>query len=133
MGWSVTTKKRSWTKGAVDVNVDSCMRHDNTSNSPYLFFQTELDFLNAILPENDRIISLSFKNTEQLGQTEFDRKAIYDIYCENEKGEKVPLVLLSRKRQILVRVPQEKHNVSTTVQPVGNTDGNIPIQPPYVR
>lgn len=52
---------------------------------------------------------------------------------ENEKGEKVPLVLLSRKRQILVRVPQEKHNVSTTVQPVGNTDGNIPIQPPYVR
>ena len=47
-----------------------------------------LDFLNALLPENDRIVSLSFKNNEQLGQTEFDRKAIYDIYCENEKGEK---------------------------------------------
>jgi predicted transposase/invertase (TIGR01784 family) len=57
-----------------------------------------LDFLNAILPENDRIASLSFKNNEQLGQTEFDRKAIYDIYCENEKGEKF-IVELQKAKQ----------------------------------
>ena len=47
-----------------------------------------LDFLNALLPSRDKIVDLSFKNNEQLGQTELDRKAIYDIYCENEKGEK---------------------------------------------
>lgn len=46
-----------------------------------------LDFLNAILPQENKIANLSFKNTEQLGQTEFDRKAIYDIYCQNENGE----------------------------------------------
>ena len=57
-----------------------------------------LDFLNALLPENDRIVSLSFKNNEQLGQTEFDRKAIYDIYCENEKGEKF-IVELQKAKQ----------------------------------
>jgi predicted transposase/invertase (TIGR01784 family) len=50
------------------------------------------------LPENDRIVSLSFKNNEQLGQNEFDRKAIYDIYCENEKGEKF-IVELQKAKQ----------------------------------
>lgn len=57
-----------------------------------------LDFLNSILPENDKIVSLSFKNNEQLGQTDLDRKAIYDIYCENEKGEKF-IVELQKAKQ----------------------------------
>jgi len=46
-----------------------------------------IDFLNALLPQANKIVDLSFKNTEQLGQTDADRKAIYDIYCENEIGE----------------------------------------------
>lgn len=57
-----------------------------------------LDFLNAILPNSDKIVELSFKNNEQLGQTDFDRKAIYDIYCENEKGEKF-IVELQKAKQ----------------------------------
>lgn len=57
-----------------------------------------LDFLNALLPESDKIASLSFKNNEQLGQIEFDRKAIYDIYYENEKGEKF-IVELQKAKQ----------------------------------
>lgn len=47
-----------------------------------------IDFLNALLPQNRRIHDLSFKNSEQPGQTDLDRKAIYDIYCETENGEK---------------------------------------------
>lgn len=47
-----------------------------------------IDFLNALLPQNSPIVDLAFKNGEQLGQTDADRKAIYDIYCENERGEK---------------------------------------------
>ena len=39
-----------------------------------------------------------FKNTEQLGQSDLDRKAIYDIYCENEKGEKF-IVELQKAKQ----------------------------------
>lgn len=57
-----------------------------------------MDFLNALLPLQNNIVHLSFKNTEQLGQTEADRKAIYDIYCENEKGEKF-IVELQKAKQ----------------------------------
>ncbi len=57
-----------------------------------------LDFLNALLPEQNKIANLSFKNNEQLGQTEADRKAIYDIYCETEGGEKF-IVELQKARQ----------------------------------
>jgi predicted transposase/invertase (TIGR01784 family) len=57
-----------------------------------------LDFLNALLPDNHKIVDLTFKNNEQLGQTELDRKAIYDIFCENEKGEKF-IVELQKAKQ----------------------------------
>ena len=57
-----------------------------------------IDFLNALLPQQSNIIDLTFKNTEQLGHTEADRKAIYDIYCENEKGEKF-IVELQKAKQ----------------------------------
>jgi len=57
-----------------------------------------MDFLNAILPPHAQITSLSFKNTEQLGNASVDRKAIYDIYCENEKGEKF-IVELQKAKQ----------------------------------
>ncbi len=57
-----------------------------------------IDFLNALLPETNRIVDLSFKNNEQLGQLEQDRKAIYDIYCESEKGEKF-IVELQKAKQ----------------------------------
>jgi len=57
-----------------------------------------IDFLNALLPHPNKIVDLSFKNTEQLGQTELDRKAVYDIYCENDNGEKF-IVELQKAKQ----------------------------------
>jgi predicted transposase/invertase (TIGR01784 family) len=57
-----------------------------------------IDFLNALLHTADKIVDLTFKNNEQLGQTDIDRKAIYDIYCENEKGEKF-IVELQKAKQ----------------------------------
>lgn len=57
-----------------------------------------IDFLNALLPQTNKIIDLNFKNTEQLGQTDTDRKAIYDIYCENESGEKFIVELQKANR-----------------------------------
>ncbi|HOZ51352.1 MAG TPA: Rpn family recombination-promoting nuclease/putative transposase [Chitinophagaceae bacterium] len=63
------------------------------ANKPLL-----IDFLNALLQNEDKIVDLAFKNNEQLGQTEIDRKAIYDIYCENEKGEKF-IVELQKAKQ----------------------------------
>ena len=57
-----------------------------------------IDFLNALLLQTNKIVDLSFKNTEQLGQTDTDRKVIYDIYCENEVGEKF-IVELQKAKQ----------------------------------
>ncbi len=57
-----------------------------------------LDFLNTLLPENSQIKNLSFKNTEHLGQTEADRKSLFDIYCEAENGEKF-IVELQKAKQ----------------------------------
>jgi len=57
-----------------------------------------MDFLNALLPLKEKIVDLNFKNTEHLGQSDIDRKVIYDIYCENEKGEKF-IVELQKAKQ----------------------------------
>ncbi len=47
-----------------------------------------IDFLNQLLPEPHKIEKLSYKKNEHLDITEIDRKAIFDPYCENEKGQK---------------------------------------------
>ncbi|MDR1675887.1 MAG: Rpn family recombination-promoting nuclease/putative transposase [Tannerella sp.] len=50
------------------------------------------DVLQALLPvllrKSDRIEKLSYMQPGQLGRSEADRDAVYDIYCETEKGEK---------------------------------------------
>lgn len=56
------------------------------------------DFLNALLPPTAQIRELSFKNTEQGGMGLADRKAIFDIYRENEQGEKF-IVELQKAKQ----------------------------------
>jgi predicted transposase/invertase (TIGR01784 family) len=45
------------------------------------------DFLNTLLPERHQIHTLEFRNPELLGTTSADRRAVFDIYCENDKGE----------------------------------------------
>lgn len=47
-----------------------------------------IDFLNTILPNESSIKTLTYLPTEQLGEGDFERKAIFDVYCENERGEK---------------------------------------------
>ena len=56
------------------------------------------DFLNSLLPENNQIKELSFKNSELLGTIIEERKAIFDLYCENELGEKF-IVELQKAKQ----------------------------------
>lgn len=47
-----------------------------------------IDFLNQILPAHHQIQDLSYSNTEQLGGQDLDRKAIFDLYCLGESGER---------------------------------------------
>ena len=58
-----------------------------------------LDFLNELLREEQgQITSLTYLKNENLGSTDVDRKAIFDIYCENERGEKF-IVELQKTKQ----------------------------------
>lgn len=58
-----------------------------------------LDFLNELLKEEQgQIKDLTYLKTEHLGSTDIDRKAIFDLYCENEKGEKF-IVELQKTKQ----------------------------------
>ena len=57
-----------------------------------------LDFLNELLKEEQgEITDLTYLKTEQLGTSDIDRKAIFDLYCENEKGEKFIVELQKSK------------------------------------
>ncbi len=57
-----------------------------------------IDFLNELLSDKGKITSITYLKSERLGATDLDRKAIFDLYCENEKGEKF-IVEMQRAKQ----------------------------------
>ncbi|MDQ5928860.1 MAG: hypothetical protein QG594_638 [Bacteroidota bacterium] len=56
-----------------------------------------IDFLTSLLPESN-IVDLSFKDKEKQGKSDEERKAIYDIYCDTNKDEKI-IVELQKAKQ----------------------------------
>jgi predicted transposase/invertase (TIGR01784 family) len=50
-----------------------------------------IHFLNLVFRGKEEIRSVNYLPCEQLGKTEKDRKAIFDVYCKNEKDEPVLL------------------------------------------
>lgn len=58
-----------------------------------------IDFLNELIrKETGKIVDLTYLNPEQIGRSIDDRRAIFDIYCENELGEKF-IVELQKAKQ----------------------------------
>ena len=57
-----------------------------------------IDFLNQILPDKHQIKDLTYSRNEQLGLNELDRKAIFDLYCTGESGERF-IVELQKAKQ----------------------------------
>ena len=47
-----------------------------------------IDFLNQLLPPIHKIKNLSYTKNEHLGSAPNERKAIFDLYCESQSGEK---------------------------------------------
>ena len=46
-----------------------------------------ISFLNALLSGKEVIEDITYLNTEHLGMQEYDRRAVFDVYCKNERGE----------------------------------------------
>ena len=57
-----------------------------------------ISFLNALLFKEETVKDVTYLNAEHLGTQEYDRRAVFDVYCENEKGEKF-LVEMQRGEQ----------------------------------
>ena len=77
--------------------------HHRSENASKLF-GTEINkdllisFINSLLHGKEVVKDLTYLNTEHLGTGESDRKAVFDVYCENENGEKI-LVEMQRGEQ----------------------------------
>lgn len=70
-----------------------------------LLFGTDLNkeiligFLNALFNGEQVIENVTYLNTEHLGSRETDRRAVFDVYCENEKGEKILIEMQKGEQQ----------------------------------
>jgi len=59
-----------------------------------------IDFLNELLhKEEGKIVSITYLKTEKLGISIESRKAVFDLYCENENGEKFIVELQNSKQE----------------------------------
>ena len=56
-----------------------------------------ISFLNEVI-QQEVIIDITFRNVEMLGLKHDQRRAVFDIFCENEKGE-VFIVEMQKSRQ----------------------------------
>ena len=59
-----------------------------------------IDFLNQLLPAIHQIQKLNYTKNEHLGGSEYERKAIFDLYCESESGEKFIVELQKEKQNV---------------------------------
>jgi len=62
-----------------------------------------IDFLNGILPAHHKIKDLQYKKSDQLGNLVLDRKAVFDIYCQSESGERFIVELQKAKQNFFQR------------------------------
>jgi len=58
-----------------------------------------LALVNALLRGKEVIKSLTLIPSEQLGDTKEDRRAVFDVYAENEKGEKIIIEMQKADQQ----------------------------------
>jgi predicted transposase/invertase (TIGR01784 family) len=89
-----------------------------------------IDFLGELLPEKAPIIDLTFLRNEHLGAAQADRKAVFDLYCQNERGEKF-IVELQKARQTYFR-DRSLYYSAFAVQEQGlSGDWDFKLQPVY--
>ena len=59
-----------------------------------------IDFLNQLLKaEQGKIKTLTYLKNEQMGRSQFDRRAVFDLYCESERGEKFIVEMQKTKQK----------------------------------
>ena len=89
-----------------------------------------IDFLNVLLPPNHRIQDLTYRNSENVGNTPLDRKAIFDIYCQSIQGEHF-IVEIQKAKQNYFK-DRSVYYTSFPIQEQGQKgDWNYKLSPVY--
>jgi len=90
-----------------------------------------LDFLNELLKDQQgKITNLTYLKNEQIGKTELDRKAIFDLYCENEKGEKF-IVEMQKSKQNFFKDRSVFYSTFPIQEQAGKSDWNYELKAVY--
>ena len=58
-----------------------------------------LSFLNSCFEGTEHFLDITYLNTENLGVTATERRAVFDVYCETEKGEKILIEMQNGEQQ----------------------------------
>jgi len=57
-----------------------------------------IDLLNELIKDRGKITNITYLKNEQIGRSEWDRRAIFDIYCESDTNEKF-IVEMQKSKQ----------------------------------
>ena len=91
-----------------------------------------LDFLNELLKEEQgKITELQYLKNENLATTELNRKAIFDLYCTNEKGEKFIVELQKTKQKFFKDRTVYYSTFPIREQAVTGSDWNFELKKVY--
>jgi len=90
-----------------------------------------LDFLNELLHKKEgKIVSIMYMKSDMLGISEESRKAVFDIHCENEKGEKF-IVELQKSKQKFFKDRTLYYNTFPIVKQAIQGKWNFELKPVY--
>ena len=92
-----------------------------------------LDFLNELLREEQgEIVELTYLKNEVLGHTGLDRKAVFDLYCTNDKGEKFIVELQKTKQKFFKDRTLYYSTFPIREQAVKGTEWNFELKKVYL-
>jgi len=90
-----------------------------------------LDFLNELLHKKEgKIVSITYMKSDMLGISEESRKAVFDIHCENEKGEKF-IVELQKSKQKFFKDRTLYYSTFPIVKQAVQGKWNFELKPVY--
>lgn len=61
-----------------------------------------ISFINSLLVGKEQITDLSYLKNERIGKNEGERRAVYDLYCSNQEGDKF-IVEIQRVNQEFIK------------------------------
>ena len=80
-----------------------------------------ISFLNSLFDGEEVVKDLTYLNAEHTGKNATERKAVFDVFCENEKGEKFLIEKINKHTSFIaenVEAMVEKRKVVNKIENV---------------